>query len=150
MGEEDAELVRADLERLGDHTEDLCERVFDRWLARDAAARNSFEQNSFSSKREMFDSTLISVYDLIEGADWLKWNVAAYGARHAGVYFVDESMYASYTEAIVEGLESVLGPDFDPAHADAWRGALARICEGMRSFHSIERVAAVLDRRLPR
>ncbi len=93
-------LVRADLESLDGHGEALCNLVFDAWLASDPATKRCFEQNSFSSKREMLDSTLISVYDLPEGASWLKWNLVAYGARHSGVYLVDDGMYAEYIDAV--------------------------------------------------
>lgn len=142
--EPDASVLRGDLERLSELGAALVGPVYAHWATVDPAGYQLFAESGFGNAREMLDTTLVSVHDQLEGASWLAYNVAAYGARHEGAYFVGAGMYEGWIEAVLRGLREVLGPDFDDEHANAWRHVLARTCRAMSSYRKLSEVRAVL------
>lgn len=129
--ERERALLRSDLERLAHHGDALTDAVYARWFALDAEALRLYRAHGFGNRREMTDTTLIAVHDLIEDASWIAYNVAAYGARHEGAYHVLPGMYATWVQSFVECLSELLAPDFDDDHRAAWSDVLARICRAM-------------------
>lgn len=138
-------ILRSDLERLAERADDLVERVYARWFEVDPPALRLFERHGFGNRREMLDTTLLAVHDQLEKASWVAYNVAAYGARHEGAYFVEPTMYAGWIEAVVFGMRELLTPDFDESNERAWRSVLDRTCRAMTKYHRLSDVRATLE-----
>ncbi len=139
--------IRDDLAHLSEHGNALSDAVFERWFAVAPDVKRLFQVHSLTNRREMVDATLVAVYDLLERSSWLKWDLAAYGGRHAGAYEVESSMYGSYVTALLESLRLVLGPErFDADHEAAWRRVLERVCAAMTSWNRIDDIGVLLAR----
>ena len=139
--------IRDDLDALSACGDALCDTVFERWFAAAPEVRRLFQAHALTNRSEMLDATLVAVYDLLEGASWLKWDLAAYGGRHAGAYEVEHSMYAGYVEALVASVGEALGPGrFDAEHEAAWRLVLERVCAAMTSWNRIDEIGTLLAR----
>lgn len=141
----DDAILRADLERLADRSEELVEVVYARWFEIDPAALRLFETHGFGNRREMLDTTLLAVHDHLERASWVVYDVAAYGARHEGAYYVDPAMYEGWSKAVVLGMRELLGESFGEANELAWTRALERICVAMSRHARLSEVRAVLE-----
>lgn len=139
-------LLHHDLARLAEHGDAFANGVFEAWFAGASDAERLFQTHSFSTKREMIDATLIAVHDLAEGASWLRWDLAAFGARHAGTYEVRDEMYGDYVDAVLASLRGVLGGELGAEREATWRDALSRIARAMQRWHRLDEVAEVLAR----
>lgn len=138
-------ILRHDLERLAEKSEALVDVVYAHWFELDPSALRLFETHGFGNRREMLDTTLLAVHDQLEKASWVVYNVAAYGARHEGAYYVESRMYGGWVEAILAGMCQVLAPDFGEEHERAWRSVLDRTCRAMSSYHRLSDVRAALE-----
>lgn len=141
----DEAILRTDLERLAERSEELVEIVYARWFELDPSALRLFETHGFGNRREMLDTTLLAVHDQLEKASWVVYNVAAYGARHEGAYFVESRMYAGWIEAVVIGIRELLAADFGESNERAWRSVLERTCRAMASYHRLSDVRSALE-----
>ncbi len=139
-------LLHQDLARVAAQGEAFADGVFDAWFAGAADAERLFQTHSFSTKREMIDATLIAVHDLVDGASWLRWDLAAFGARHAGTYEVRDEMYGAYVDAVLASLRGVFAGELGAEREAAWRDALSRIVGAMQRWHHLDEVAEVLAR----
>jgi hemoglobin-like flavoprotein len=125
------DLITASLETLHGRESALLERFYELFFSSHPEVCELFGEHGINEREEMLRETLSSVVAAMQEEPWLDENLAAMGRSHAE-YGVEGPMYDWYVDTMLEALEEVSGPDWNPECRGPRRAALERLTRSMR------------------
>jgi len=125
------ELLLASLEILSGREPRIVERFYGLFFARHPEVRKLFGEHGISEREEMIRETFTCVLAHLDDEAWLGDNLEAMGRSHEE-YGVEGPMYDWFADSMLDTLEEVSGPDWQPGCREAWRTALERLTDTMR------------------
>jgi hemoglobin-like flavoprotein len=128
---DDSRVLVDSLHSLGGLESELAERVFDLFFERHPEVRSLFGEYGLNEREEMVRETLVSVLGHAEGEPWLEENLRAMGKSHAE-YGVEGHSYADFVSTLLDTLDQMAPPGWNPVSRAAWNRALDRLTETMR------------------
>ena len=122
----DVDGLRTSFELVITRQPDLTHVFYEELFARHPEARPLFSRNPMEVQERMLAETLVAALDHLEDGEWLRSNLAALGARHAG-YGVTPAMYGWVADALLATLGQVAGDQWTDAYRTAWTEVLGAI-----------------------
>lgn len=128
----DAELITESLERVAERCADPTPFVYERLFARNPEMRDLFVRDTDDSvKGQMLYHVLEVFLDFVCRRAYAANLIACEVVNHENLG-VPPAVFATFFATVVETFSDLLGADWTPAYAQAWRALLAELAVVVR------------------
>ena len=132
MSDTDLQLITESLELIAETNEDPSVPFYAEFFRRHPETRKLFSKYSESAQMRMFNATVTSVIERLEGARWVDSVLATYRVDHHA-FEVEPKMYDWYVDCMLDVFRNLSDERWRSDYDLAWRRALAPVLEQMRA-----------------
>jgi hemoglobin-like flavoprotein len=130
LDDTERELVETSLEAIGERTEELRARFFERLFAENSHIAELFGGYSQSQQQQMTVQMLAALFNTLEYEPWVADDLANLGDRHRD-WEVEIEMYTPVTALMVDCAAELVGPSFDARTRALWTERLNWVAHAM-------------------
>lgn len=134
----DADVLRDSFALVVARRPDVAHRFYEVLFVRHPAAEGLFRRNGRTRQERMLAEALGAVIEFADDPAWLKANLTALGAKHAG-YGVADEMYDWVGASLLATFAEIAGSDWTPDVERAWTAAYEMVAVLMKRGASAAR-----------